>query len=121
MDYEIDHIAETGIVRIKVNEPITAELVLSFTKDAINTAGQHGSLRYLVDVRRAKNVTGTCDQYSLAYEEMERLGLDRASRIAVLISPGDTSHDFIETVFRNAGYDCQLFLEEGEADAWLMS
>jgi hypothetical protein len=37
----------------------------------------------------------------------------------MLTSPNDKSHDFIETVLRNAGYDVKLFVNESEAITWL--
>lgn len=119
MDYEIEHSEEDGCVQIRVYKSITADLERSFAKEAIATARQNGVLNYIADVRGAPNVAGILDQYRLAYEDMVRFGLDRSSRIAVLVSKGDHSHDFIDIVFYNAGYRCQLFTDEGEARRWL--
>lgn len=119
MKYEIAFSGDEGFVRITVYELITADLERSFAKEAITAAKQNGVLRYLVDVRGVRNVASPLDQYSFAYEDMASLGLDRRARIAVLVGQDDHSHDFIETVFRNAGRTCQLFVDEDDASNWL--
>jgi len=119
MKYEIAFSADAGFVRITVHESITADLERDFVKEAIAAAKQNGVSRYLVDVREASNVASTVDQYRLAYEDTTRFGLDSTSKIAVLVRQADHSHDFIETVFRNAGHNCQLFVDEDDASDWL--
>jgi len=119
MQYKIAFSADEGFVRITVYDLITADLERGFAKEAIAAAKQNGVLRYLVDVREVPNVASPLDQYSFAYEDMVRLGLDRSSRIAVLVGQDDHSHDFIETVFRNARHTCQLFADEDDARHWL--
>lgn len=87
------------------------------------TAVEHGELhdisRFLVDVRDATNIASTTEQYQYARRQLVELGVGRTSRIAVLIDPNDPSHGFIETVLRNAGYNCTLFVDEAFALAWL--
>ena len=46
--------------------------------------------------------------------------IDRNARVAVLRSPGDHSHDFIETVSRNAGLHVKLFTDRAKALAHLL-
>lgn len=119
MNYEISFSADQGVVRINVYESITGQLELSFAEEAIAAAKRNGVLRYLADVRGVPTVASPSEQYTLAYEDMKRLGLDRASRIAILVGQGDHSHDFVGMVFRNAGYVCQLFAHEDDARDWL--
>ena len=119
MDYQIEPSKENGFVKIKVYKSITADLEKFFAKEAIDVACRNRLLNYYVDVRGVPNVANTLDQYRLAYENMNNFGLDGKSKIAVVHSQNDHSHDFIETVFRNAGYNCKLFTNEGEAYDWL--
>lgn len=49
---------------------------------------------------------------SFFYREMSVLGLSRSIRAAILVNPQDASHQFPETVARNAGYVVKLFREE---------
>ncbi len=119
MKYKVTIDKDEGFVRITVYEPITAKLEQEFAGEAIAVAKKNDLLRYLVDVRAVPNIANTVDQYTLPYEDVAPLGLSRSSRIAVLVEENDTSHNFIETVFRNAGYNCQLFVDEDEARNWL--
>lgn len=119
MKYEISLSDDGSYLHIRLFQSITAELERIFAEEAINAARGKGILRYFADVRGIKNVADPAEKYVLANEEMKHFGLDPASRVAVLISPGDHSHDFIETVFRNAGFNFRLFKDEGEALDWL--
>jgi hypothetical protein len=50
---------------------------------------------------------------------MGELNLDRAARVAILVRPDDISHNFVETVSRNAGYNVRVFRERKAAIDWL--
>jgi len=121
MDYKISHTKTDGFVRIKIYKTITADLERSFAKEAIEIARRNDLLNYYADVRGVPNVATTVEQYNLAYQEMAQFGLDYNSKIAVVHEQEDRSHDFIETVFLNAGYSCKLFIDESEAYDWLKS
>jgi len=119
MDYQIDCEKINGCVRICVYHTITADLERSFAKEAIAAAHQNELLNYYADVRKVSNIASTLDQYHLAYKDMADFGLDRNSKIAAVHARDDHSHDFIETVFLNAGYQCRLFTDEELAYGWL--
>jgi len=46
---------------------------------------------------------------------MQKDIFDRNAKVAFLIHPDDHSHDFIEVVFRNAGFNARLFREKENA------
>lgn len=50
-------------------------------------------------------------------KDLEDLGLESSSKVAILASADDKSHDLIETVLLNAGYTCRLF----QAFQWFMA
>lgn len=120
MKFEVELSDDGTHVRIRVFTPITEELTREFTAAAIGLANQHGILKYLVDVRRAKNISSTISQYQMGYEDLAKVSFSRKSMIAVVYRAGDTSHNFVETVMANAGFNCKLF-EEDDAAAlkWL--
>ena len=119
MKYKISLSEDGSYVHVRIFQPITAELERIFTEEAIKIARENSVLRYLGDVRGVSNVASPSDKYMLANKEIKQFGLDPASQVAVLVSPGDHTHDFIETVFRNTGVDFRLFENEGEALDWL--
>lgn len=119
MKYEISISEDKTFVRIRVFGSITDEMNKEFAEKAILTARENNLLNHLVDVRQAQHVSSTFDQYQFAYKDMEQMLLDKKSSIAVLARADDQSHNFIETVFRNAGYNCKLFIDEETAINWL--
>lgn len=119
MKYKISLSEDGTYVIIRVLEAITGEMEREFAREAIKDAEQRDIRAFLVDARGTPNVASSLQQYLLGYEDMIQFGLDRSSRIAVLVDAGDSSHDFIETVFLNAGYQCRLFLDKDSALKWL--
>ncbi len=75
--------------------------------------------RLLTDVRGAPNISSVYQNYEYAYKDMIDLKLQRDVRSAILVDDADTTHDFLETVVRNAGYNLQVFRSESAAIAWL--
>jgi hypothetical protein len=120
MEYSINPSADRDYILLKVVGDFTAE---SFMKCIIesHTLGQElGIHSYLVDVTKAKNVDSAYGNYSFAYSDMKKTeGIDPAARVAGLVSPGDHSHDFVETVSNNAGMILKLFTDSAEAMAFL--
>ena len=52
-------------------------------------------------------------------EGLRKTGLPLSSMIAVLASPNDSQHDFIETAAQNNGIILRVFKDEDAAIAWL--
>lgn len=121
MKYEISLAEDSKFIRIRVFEAINGEMEREFAGKAITEAKQRNIRQFLVDVRGTTNVASSFQQYLFGYKDMEELGLPRNSKIAVLTDENDRTHDFVETVFINAGYNCHLFREEKAAIEWLVS
>lgn len=86
---------------------------------AIDLGQAHGVRRIMYDTRGTPFAAGIAAQYEYAYHQARRLGLTREWRIAMLVTPGDRSYDFMETAFVNAGYLARLFSRLAPAAAWL--
>jgi hypothetical protein len=119
MKYAISLSEDGKHIRIRVFEAITGDMEREFAANAIEEARRHGLRKFLVDVRGTSNVAATLEQFTLGHKDMDEFALDRSSRIAILADAADRSHDFIETVFLNAGFDCRLFSTEDAALKWL--
>jgi hypothetical protein len=78
--------------------------------------------RYLIDVTEAKNTDSILDSYEFAYTDMITTEeIDKNALGAILVSPGDHSHDFIETVLTNAGLRVKLFTDPDLAKSFLIN
>jgi hypothetical protein len=119
MKYKISLSEDGTYVRIRFFEAITGEMEKKVAENAIKDAKQREINKFLVDVRGPPNIASSLEQYFFGYKDMNQFGLDRGSRIAVLADANDKSHDFIETVFVNAGYVCRIFPDEDAAFKWL--
>ena len=119
MSFKIS-LAESGkYVICKVLEPVTTEFALEFGKAAVDFSHQHGVSRQLYDCRSVRNINTVYHNYDFAYKDMVDLELEHDNRAAILVDPADRSHDFVEIVSRNAGYNVRIFVDIDRAVAWL--
>jgi hypothetical protein len=91
--------------------------------EALEMAAKENVHRFLVDSRNAHLKLSILELYDLP-ALLFSLGFQRTHRLAVVHVPGSThSHDlgFMETVFRNLGYNARLFTEMEDAQEWLDS
>lgn len=110
MSYVIYPSEDRKYIVLKHWGEINSELAMERNLEAHALAAELGITRHLVDVTDARNVDSVTKTYKFAYEDM-RLppGIDKNAYIAMLVSPKDHSHDFVETVTRNAGQNVTLF------------
>lgn len=119
MRFEIS-LAESGkYVICRVLEPVTTEFALEFGKATVDFSHEHGLNRQLYDCRLVRNIDSVYHNYDFAYKDMVNLGLEYDDRVAVLVDTADRSHDFVEIVIRNAGYNVKTFIDYDQAVAWL--
>ena len=118
MNYEISLSEDGTYIRLRIFEAVNGEMERKLAENVIKEAKQHKINNYLIDVRGTPNIANVVEQYRFGYEDMKRFGLDLDSSIAILADANDTSHNFIETVFVNAGYNCRIFADEGAALKW---
>ncbi len=107
-------------VLIDINSPMTVELGLRCGREAAELGKQRRINRFLFDLRGAPNVEPVLPNYNFAYKDLQRFGFSHMARSALLTDAEDKSHDFLETLFINAGYEVRLFRDEAQAVAWLL-
>ncbi len=118
MDYTVRLGAGKAFVETRVYSPVTEDLALRSQADANKLAIRHNLKRFLVDVRDISTETDAVGDVIVA-KELPQTGLPLKARIAVLVSPNDNQHDFIETTAQNRGIMLQVFNDEDAAVAWL--
>jgi len=106
-------------VRAQISEPLTVDAAWEILCETRESSRSEGIRGFLLDTRGFGCELGPVACYEIAYTGLERLGFDRDWMWAILVSPGEGSYDFLETVVRNAGYRCRLFHGEPEVIAWL--
>lgn len=119
MKYEV-RVAKRGTyVLMRPSETTNWQDIVEHLAEAAQIAAAHNLRSFLIDVRDVASGFSTLEHYQIAHYEGRKLGFAAGSRIAVLVSPGDHSRDFVKTVVQNAGYSCDLFEEEAAAEEWL--
>ena len=121
MDYKIFVSKEGPWIELTLLSPITSDLIKIFSTELSKVAAKHRLGKTLVDVSRVSNTTDTLNQYNFAYSHVEKIGVPRSLPIAILTAPGDSSHDLIETMLKNAGFFFKKFDDRQLAIDWLMS
>jgi isopentenyldiphosphate isomerase len=104
---------------VQVKENMTRTLAERLGLEAVQLGNTKNITRFLYDLRDSRNTETINANYIFANQDMKRIEPNPENMIAMLTSPNDKSHDFIETVLRNAGYTVKLFIDEAEAIAWL--
>jgi hypothetical protein len=113
-------LSENGkFIVCKMEDPITLADAKEFALEVDRLSRTTGVKRVFTDVRGAPNVLSVFENYDFAYKIMERLQIQKDVRAATLTDRTDSTHNFAETVIRNAGYNMRLFKDEEAAIAWL--
>ena len=116
MSYTIRPSEDGHYIILKHCGEINSEMTTQRNLEAHALAAKLGITRHLVDLVDAKHVDTVANTYKFAYEDMRFLpGINKNARVAVLVNPDDHSHDFVETVTRNAGQNVTLFRDREAA------
>ena len=119
MDFEVYLSESKNFILCRALVPITEEITQQMTVDVASITAETGVLNRLIDVRGIPNIMPVAESYDLAYKNMEAMNIDRATKVASLQSPGDTTHEFVCNAIRNSGFNLRIFTDEADALAWL--
>jgi len=120
MKYNLSVSDRKTYVRIRINEPVTVELLEDFIRETAEKAKEYGINNFLFDLRCAPNRTTTTDHYGFVYRRSKQLGFKPGSKHALVVNPEDMAdYTFVETVLINAGYQGKMFTDELAAIEWL--
>lgn len=116
MSYSIKPSEDGKYIILKHWGNINRELATQRNLEAHALGAKLGIARHLVDLTEAQHVDTVMNTYEFAYEDMQFLpGINKNARVAILVSSDDHSHDFVETVTRNAGQNVTLFRDREAA------
>lgn len=120
MDYTITPSADGLFIILTIKGNMTRRNVLRVNLETHALGRRLNIRRYLMDVIEARNTDHLTESYEFAYGDMQKApGIDRNARVAILTHPEDDSHDFVETVCRNAGLDVRKFTDPDQARQFL--
>jgi hypothetical protein len=116
MSHKIIVSEDNQYIITKHSGDITSEIIMRATIEAHALGEKLGIKKHLMDVSEATNVEPIAKTYNFAYEDIKNMpGINLDVRVAVLVRPEDHSHDFAETVTKNAGQDITIFRDREAA------
>ncbi len=122
MSCEISISSDRTHVLMTVQGEINRELAYKYNIEAHTIGRKAGINRYLVDLTDAHNTDSVIDKFDFAYTDMRSDPvINPNARVVVLVAVGDHSHDFVETVARNAGMNVTMFTDREQAIKFLYS
>lgn len=120
MNPEIALSAEGTHAVLTVRQKVTNELASAFAQSMNAFSVEHGVSRFLVDVRGMPYDGTVFTHYEFVVHDLRKEEFDLSLKVAVVASPDDDTHDFLEVVSLNAGYNVRVFKDYAEGARWLV-
>ncbi len=119
MAYTITPSPDKAYIFVKVVGNVTRESAMEHNIKAHSLGKKLGINKFLVDMTESRNADSVIDNYKFAYEDMTTPDIDPSARVACVIRPDDTSHDFVVTAMLNAGLNVATFNDVESAKKFL--
>ena len=118
MGYTVEYQPDRDLVFVHHEGDLDYNVLVSYGAEALKLAAQHNCHRLLIDETQSVIVEDTAAIFEFA-AELDKLGLQRTDKVAVLIARNIANHLFFETVARNRGYNLRYFYDVAPARDWL--
>jgi hypothetical protein len=119
MEYSIAPSDDGKYIILKVVGEFGRQQALAWHLEAHKMGAEMGIDRFLLDFYKGRNTDTVMRNYTFVSQDMRTPGINLAARIAMLVSPYDHSHDFIEAMLKQEGVDVCLFYDLEPAIAFL--
>ena len=105
-----------------VTGDLNCKLALAYNLKSHDLGRKLAINRFLVDLTRSRNVDTLPANFCFARFDLKNTPeIDPAARVALLVSPGDRSHNIVEKVSRNSGLDMTIFTDRYKAKQHLLA
>jgi len=105
---------------IRVDDPVTDNLLTELIRKVAGKASETGINHFLFDLRRAANQAHTITCWEVIHHLMKELGFGSLSKHALLVTPERADeYSLLDTFLFNAGYQSKMFISESEAIEWM--
>jgi hypothetical protein len=110
MGYTIRISDDNSFILVSVEGVVDSNLALEYTVKSHQLGREKGILNFLVDLVNARNMQSPVENYDFVISDLDESHfIDRRAKVAMLVSPDDDSHNFVETISRYSGYNVKLF------------
>ena len=121
MAYSLNIEEDHSFITMFVIGELTNEIIMDQNVAMSKLAAESGIDKILVDATKARFIGSILDQYDYANNYMTTSNdVSRLFRLVLLVDIDDHSHDFIETLSRNNGFDITIFRDREKAIEYLL-
>ena len=119
MEWTIDYLSVEHLLYIKTRGVMTRESANAYFRQIVDAVNTYKCTRQLVDHRETDFAFSIFEYYERP-EVNRQLGLSYDWKVAMVFKQLDENTKFMETVFRNRGYNLHQFDNIDEARAWVL-
>jgi hypothetical protein len=121
MRWQVEYMAEKGIVLVTAAGPVTYHDVLLQVDQAARLMNEHKAVLVLADYVEARSELSLAQLYFLArdYSKVEGASHARAAVVVPRTRHRIETYEFHALAAKNAGYNVQLFDTKAAAEEWL--
>jgi len=118
-EWTIEYLADENILYLKSRGIMDNSSANVMVRALADTAVEYECLTHLVDHRETTLALGFLDYFNRPAIN-QKLGVSRSFKTAMVFAQLTENTIFMETVFRNRGYNLRHFTDIDEARVWLM-
>ena len=118
MEWLIEYWDELNTLYIKTSGILTTKDANKMVGDVVAAMSQYQCVKQIVDHRKTNLAFTTVDYYQRPNIN-EQIGISRTWKIAMVFSALDKNTRFMETVFKNRGYNFHQFSSLEDAKNWI--
>jgi hypothetical protein len=118
-EWTIEYLADEYTLYLKSRGIMDSSSANVMVKALVDTAVEYKCLTHLVDHRETTFALGFLEYFDRPAIN-QRLGVSRSFKTAMVFAQLTRDTMFMETVFRNRGYNLRHFTDIDEARVWLM-
>ncbi len=120
MTHTLQYNPDTDCVELTIQGVFNMERLKTIAPEVAGLSAEHACQRILNDMSCATIDVSLADIYS-SPQQMDKSGIKRITRRALVIPPDFDQAAFLETVTRNRGHNLRVFNDRLSALEWLQS
>ncbi len=118
MEWTIEYWDELKTIYVKTRGILTTEVANEMVKDLVEAMSRHQCQKQIIDHSDTDMQLKVIEYYDRPSIN-EQIGLSRSWKIAMIYKDSNENAIFMETVFRNRGYNFRGFTSLEEAKEWI--
>jgi hypothetical protein len=118
MAFSVEYDETTEIILVRISGHFDLRVLKNLAVQVGKATQKYGCCRILNDLRQAEITKDAFNIYNMP-KTAQKSGVEFRCKRALVVMPGVTDFNFLETVFVNQGHIVKLFTDIDTATAWL--